>query len=37
MAQLEYDLMKSLFGRRAVAEPPASREGRGVVPAAETS
>jgi serine/threonine protein kinase/tetratricopeptide (TPR) repeat protein len=38
MAQLEYDLVKSLFGRpRAVADLLGLEEGRGVVPAAETS
>ena len=38
MAQLEYDLVKSLFGRpRAVADLLGLQEGRGVVPAAETS
>jgi serine/threonine protein kinase len=38
MAQLEYDLVKSLFGRpRAVAALLGLQEGRAVVPAAETS
>jgi serine/threonine protein kinase len=38
MAQLEYDLVKSLFGRsRAVADLLGLQEGRGVVPAAESS